>query len=93
MSYLENVFSFLQTITNDNQFLTGGLAVWAMSVLTYVMRSVPLKILHWLDRRFIARMTFDNSSWELRDLQTKFDTWYGNTKWISAVRDFRLMTT
>jgi len=84
----------IQQITNlagDNQFLSGGLAVYAMGMLTYLARRVPSALIGWFQQRFIARMTFDNSSWERRQIQEQFDKWYGSTKWMAGVRNFRMM--
>lgn len=93
MGFFENLVNQLMTASGGNQFLTGGVAVYLMGIATYLMRSVPMAILRFLDRRFIARMFFDNSSWELRQTQMAFDKWYGNTKYMAGVRDFRLMVT
>lgn len=93
MEFFESLVNQLMTASGGNQFLTGGVAVYLMGIATYLMRSVPMAILRFLDRRFIARMFFDNSSWELRQTQMAFDKWYGNTKYMAGVRDFRLMVT
>ena len=93
MEFFERLVNELMSASGGNQFLTGGVAVYLMGIATYLMRSVPMAILRFLDRRFIARMCFDNSSWELRQTQMEFDKWYSNTKYMAGVRDFRLMVT
>lgn len=93
MEFFESLVNQLMSASGGNQFLTGGVAVYLMGIATYLMRSVPMAILRFLDRRFIARMFFDNSSWELRQTQMEFDKWYSNTKYMAGVRDFRLMVT
>ena len=93
MEFFERIVNELMTASGGNQFLTGGIAVYLMGIATYLMRSVPMAILSFLDRRFVARMTFDNSSWELKHIQLRFDKWYGSTSWMKAVRNFRLGST
>lgn len=93
MEFFEHLVNELMSVSGGNQFLTSTVAVYAMGLITYLMRNVPVAILRFLDRRFIAKMCFDNSSWELRQTQMEFDKWYSNTKYMAAVRDFRLMVT
>ena len=56
MEFFESLVNQLMTASGGNQFLTGGVAVYLMGIATYLMRSVPMAILRFLDRRFIARM-------------------------------------
>jgi hypothetical protein len=93
MEFFESLVNQLMSASGGNQFLTGSVAVYLMGIVTYLMRNVPLAILRFLDRRVIARMYFDNSSWELRQTQMEFDKWYSNTKYMAGVRNFRLMVT
>ena len=62
MEFFESLVNQLMSASGGNQFLTGGVAVYLMGIATYLMRSVPMAILRFLDRRFIARMFMENSS-------------------------------
>lgn len=83
---LEKIYSTFTAFTKDNPVVGGMIGVWLLGVITYVLRSIPNKIITFLKRYFTVTMTLNNRHRSFHH----FIRWYEKNKDISTNRTLRV---
>lgn len=61
---LENVLSYINTISQGNQMIAGALTLALSGSVMFLIKELPLKFVRFLKSQFITTASFNNGSWE-----------------------------
>jgi len=71
---MTEIWNFLHQQLASNQFLAGGFMLGIIAGVVHQLRSVPVKIYHWIKRRFIVEV----------DIPDRDEAFIWIDKWLSA---------
>jgi len=76
--------SWIATFTGGNEFAIGMVNVWALTVMAFILRSVPTSIYYCCKRQFTTTLTMNNGGYYEKETIINFMKWIMpkvNSKW------------
>ena len=70
---LQSIINYLNTISGGNQFIAGAMSAWLMTVMTYLLRNIPLTIYQFLKKQLTTTITISNDNKVFYTLQRWFE--------------------
>lgn len=90
-AWLSELYHTFAEATKGSPFLAGGVAVWALTISSYLLRSVPRNLWHLISTQSTTSITLNNTGYEGNlTLFHAFMDWYGKTGWVRFSRTLSL---
>ena len=77
----------LAEATHGNEMIAGAITLWAIGILTYIARGVPLSVYSYIKRQSITTLTLNNAGWY------EADTMFNFLKWVQPKMNDKLSRT
>ncbi len=92
MQSLMEFYNQILTLSNSNQLLATGVALWGLGILTWLGRTIPLRVWTFVTRLMIARMVITNATgrWEQDFQYAEFLRWYSDSPWFKMSKSISL---
>ena len=90
MDYIISLYDQLSAMTNNNQVLSGVVALWGLTVVTWAMRNIPMSIYRTCKRQFITSMTLNNTTYASRMYCHNLMRWFEQNNYSNHSRTFKL---
>jgi hypothetical protein len=79
---LTEIYGRISSASSSNPVLAGVVSLWGLTVVTFIMRNIPVKIWDFITRQVTTSMTFNNSdSWTANGgMVVLFGEWFVKRK-------------
>lgn len=84
--YYEQFMAF----ANANPVVAGAISLWGLTVITFLLRTLPSKIYQFFYRNFVVEVHFNNGDWDQEQIMYRFLNWFGSTKWAKWSRSMSI---
>ena len=80
IEYFVDLYVKVSEASKANPVLAGVVSLWGLSVATYLMRNVPLKVWNFILHQTTTSMSFNNATTASGDLFVNFGKWFVQRK-------------
>lgn len=91
LEQLTHYFIQFQQLLKENPVVAGAFSLWGLTLVTYILKEVPSKIINFFKRQFTTSVSFNNSTAIANELNfSEFMKWFRETKYIKFSRSLSL---
>lgn len=91
MEYLLQQYQLFMEISKSNPFMSGLIAVWGATAVTWALRNVPSRIFKFIESQCTTRLIFNNTGWTGNDLHfLSFMKWFAKSGFARMSRDLAM---
>lgn len=93
LSEINQYFNQFQDLLKANQVMAGVFSLWGLTIVTFLLKEIPSKILNFVFRQVTTTLTFNNSDQFSNSLNfVSFMEWYRMTSFIRFSRSLSIET-
>lgn len=93
MDILNSFYQQIVVLSKESPIIAGLISLWGMTVVTFLLRNVPTKIVEFISRQITTSLEFNNAGWGANERQFEsFMKWYANSAYFKWSRYLSLDT-
>lgn len=83
---MNSIFEYINNLADDNQMIAGAISLWFMGVITYIFKSVPVRIFEFIKKHITTEFVTTNQHKIFHDLLR----WFEKNNYSEKFRNIKL---